>query len=54
MIVIAGLIGGAVLGYVQARRRNGNGFDKTQFALVFAIIGGLAGLFLTIAVDRMI
>lgn len=53
MIVIAGLIVGAVTGYMQASRRDGNGFDKTQYAMAYAIIGALLGLFLTIGVDRL-
>ncbi len=53
MIVIAGLLVGAVLGVLQARRRGGNRLDRLQYAGVFAIIGAILGLFLTIAVDRM-
>ena len=53
MIVIAGLLAGALLGVLQARRRGGNRLDLLQYAGVFAIIGAILGLFLTIAVDRM-
>ncbi len=54
MIVIAGLFAGAVLGSVQARRKGGNRLDALQYAAVFAIVGALLGMFLTIAIDRMI
>ncbi len=54
MIVIAGLLIGAALGAVQARRKGGNRLDIWQYAGVYAIIGAIVGLFLTIAIDRMI
>ena len=54
MIVLACLVIGAVLGVVQARRRGGNRLDIWQYAGVFAIIGAIIGLFLTIGIDRMI
>lgn len=50
---LAGLLIGAVLGTLLAARRGGKTFDLMQWAAVFAIIGGLAGLFLLIAVDRL-
>jgi hypothetical protein len=54
MIVIAGLIVGAVLGATKAKRKGGNRLDMLQYAAVFAIIGAIAGMFVTIAIDRMI
>jgi hypothetical protein len=54
MIVIAALIAGAMFGYVRARRRNGNTFDKAQYALVHAILFGVIGMFVTILIDRMV
>lgn len=53
MIVIAAFLIGAAAGYLQARRRNGSTFDKVQYAMVYAIIGVLIGLFLTITIDRL-
>lgn len=44
---------GAVLGALTARRRRGNGFDVAQWAAVWAIIGGLAGLVLLIVLARL-
>ena len=54
MIVIIGLIGGAALGWWQARRRGGNRLDRAQYAGVFAIIGGLLGLAVTIGIERIL
>jgi len=54
MIVIAGLIGGAVWGAVRARRQGGNRLDMAQYAAVHAIAFGLLGLFATIALERML
>ena len=54
MIVFAGLVIGAVLGVIQARRKGGNRLDIWQYAGVFAIIGAILALFLTIAIDRLI
>ena len=54
MIVIACLFIGAVLGVVHARRRGGNRLDIWQYAGVFAIIGAIIGMFVTIGIDRMI
>jgi hypothetical protein len=54
MIVVISVILGALLGYRQAHKRGGNGFDKAQFAAVYAILFGLAGLFATLMIDRML
>jgi hypothetical protein len=53
MIVIAGLVLGAAFGWFRASRREGNSFDKWQYALVHAILFALLGLFLTIALERL-
>jgi prolipoprotein diacylglyceryltransferase len=53
VIVIAALLIGAVTGYLQASRRNGSTFDKVQYAMVYAIIAVLIGLFATITIDRL-
>lgn len=49
---LAGLLIGAVLGALNARRRGGKRLDLLQWAAVGAIIGGLAGLFVLIAFER--
>jgi len=54
MIVLAGLVAGAVLGALSARRRGGNRLDIAQYAAVWGIIGGLVGLFATIGIERML
>ena len=46
---ILGLLIGAALGAFSARRRGGNAADIAQYATVFALIGLLAGIALTIA-----
>jgi hypothetical protein len=54
MIVIFGFIFGALLGSFRARRRNGSGFDIAQYAVAHAIFFALLGLFVTIAIDRLL
>jgi hypothetical protein len=51
-IVLIALVLGALVGFLRARKRGGNGFDKAQYAAVHAIIFGLVGLFITIFVLR--
>ena len=53
MIVIAGLLFGALLGADRARRRQGTGFDIAQYAAAHAILFGLLGLFMTILIDKL-
>ncbi|HEX9858202.1 MAG TPA: hypothetical protein VGA75_07580 [Paracoccaceae bacterium] len=52
MIVIVAAVFGALLGYRQALRRGGNGFDKLQYGAVYAIAFALIGLFVTLAIER--
>ncbi|SDW47718.1 apolipoprotein acyltransferase [Roseicitreum antarcticum] len=54
MIVLFCMIAGAVYGGWRAKRRGGNGFDAAQYAAVFAIIGAIVGLFVTIGVERLL
>lgn len=54
MIVIAGLVLGAAFGALRAKRRGGAGLDIAQYAAVHAILFGLLGVLLTIAVERML
>ena len=54
MIVIAGLLFGALFGAYRARRRQGTGFDIAQYAAVHAIIFGLLGLFATILIEKLV
>jgi len=54
MIIIAGLVIGAVWGVIYVRRRNGSGFDIAQYAAVWGIIGTIIGVILTIGVERLI
>ncbi|ETA52193.1 MULTISPECIES: hypothetical protein [Ponticoccus] len=54
MIVIAGAILGAILGGIVAARRKGNKADIAQYAVVYGIALALAGLVLTIAIEKLI
>ncbi len=54
MIIIAGLVIGAVYGARQAKRRGGRGLDALQYGAGYGILFSLGGLFLTIVIDRMI
>lgn len=49
---LAGLVIGAILGALAARRRGGKRLDLLQWAAVGAIIGGILGLFLLIGLMR--
>ena len=54
MIVIAAVLIGAVLGGMTARKRKGNKADIAQFVVVYAIAFGLAGLILTIIIEKSV
>ncbi|GAB1479711.1 hypothetical protein MASR2M74_22770 [Paracoccaceae bacterium] len=53
MIVIGGLILGAAIGGLTAKRRGGKMLDILQYAAGYAIAFTLLGLFATIFIDRM-
>jgi hypothetical protein len=53
MIVIAGLILGAILGAARARAHKGNRLDILHYAAVHAIAFGMLGLFVTLIIDYM-
>lgn len=53
MIVIAGLLIGAVSGFFIAKSRKGQKFDIAQYAAVFGLMGGVAGLLATLILDRL-
>lgn len=50
---IVGFIIGVVLGVIRAGRLDGAPADKVQYGLVYGIIFALIGLFVLIAVDRL-
>ena len=54
MIILAGLIIGAVWGVLHVRKRGGSGFDMAQYGAVWALIGAVAGLALTIGIERLV
>lgn len=53
MLVIGGLVIGALWGAFSARRRGGKPADIAQYAAVYAIVLGILGLFLTILIERL-
>jgi hypothetical protein len=52
MIVIGGMVIGALFGGFTAKRRGGKPADIAQYASVYGILLGIAGLFLTIVYSR--
>jgi len=54
MIIIAGVVIGALWGGLTARRRGGNRLDVAQYAAVGAIAGAIVGLIATIIVARTV
>lgn len=54
MIVLLSLFIGAVIGAFRAKKRGGNRLDMLQYGAVFAIIGAITGLFLTILIESLI
>lgn len=53
MIVIAGIVFGAIWGGLLAKRRKGNTFDIAHYAAGYGIVFGILGLFVTIFIERM-
>ncbi|EPX85915.1 hypothetical protein ruthe_01636 [Rubellimicrobium thermophilum DSM 16684] len=51
---LVGIVFGALYGALAARRRGGKVPDLLQWAAVWAIIMGLAGLFLSILLQRLV
>ena len=54
MFVIGGLILGALSGGMTARKRGGKPADMAQWAVAWAILFGLLGLFVTLMLDRIL
>ena len=52
MAPLFGMVFGALLGAVVAKRKGGNRLDMAQYAGGFAIIFGLIGLFVAIYLAR--
>jgi hypothetical protein len=53
MIVIGGLVLGAIGGGWTAKRRGGKPADIAQYAGVYGILFAILGLFVTLFLDRM-
>ena len=54
MIVLAGLVLGALAGANIARKRGGKSLDMLQYAAGFGIAFALVGMFVTIILERML
>ncbi|SDY28253.1 apolipoprotein acyltransferase [Citreimonas salinaria] len=54
MIILLGILGGAIAGALVARRRKGNAADIAQYAVVYAIAFGLLGFIVTIVIERLL
>lgn len=54
MIVIAGIVGGALWGGLLARSRGGSRLDIAQYAATFAIAFALLGLVATVFLERIL
>lgn len=54
MIILAGLLLGALWGGLLARRRKGNRFDIAQYAAAFGIAFAILGLIATVLIDRLV
>ncbi|WP_376872728.1 apolipoprotein acyltransferase [Albirhodobacter sp. R86504] len=52
MLPLLAALTGALFGYRRAKLRDGNRFDRAQYAAVFAIAFGLIGLFANIVILR--
>jgi hypothetical protein len=53
MIILAGLVLGALTGAAVARRRGGRGIDQAQYAAGYGIAFGILSVFVTIFLARM-
>lgn len=54
MIVIICAIVGGIIGFAVAKRKQGNRLDILQYIAVYGLIAILAGLFVTVIIERMI
>ncbi|MDV4144030.1 MULTISPECIES: hypothetical protein [Shimia] len=53
MFVLLGVLLGAIIGATIAKRRKGKPLDILQYAVIYAMIFAIIGLFLTIAAHRL-
>ena len=49
---LSGLLIGAILGAIGARRRGGKRLDLIQWAAVGAVMGGIVGLFVLVFIEQ--
>ena len=53
MLVILGIVMGAILGPLRARKLGGRRMDALHYGATYALIGALIGIFATIIVHRL-
>lgn len=53
MIVIAGVLLGAVFGVILARKNGGKVVDMAQYAAASAMAFGIVAMFATVLIDRL-
>ena len=53
MFVLVGALLGLIVGAMIARKRKGKALDILQYAVVYALIFAVVGLFLTIGIHRL-
>lgn len=53
ILPLSGLFLGAVLGALRAKQRGGKPADMAQWGAVFAMIGGVIGMFALVIITRM-
>ncbi|MCY4150894.1 MAG: apolipoprotein acyltransferase [Aestuariivita sp.] len=52
MITVVGALLGAILGYLAAKRQDGDSLDLLQYTIAYAIAFALLGLLITIILHR--
>ena len=52
ILPLGGLLIGALLGAFRAKQRGGKTADMAQWAAVFAMIGGVVGMFALVIISR--
>ena len=54
MIILAAVVFGALTGWGVAKRRGGRRPDLLHYAAVYGIAFGIAGVFVTVVISRLI
>lgn len=54
MVILAGIVVGALWGVFYARRNAGSGKDVALYATVWGLIGAILSAFLAVGLDRFL